>query len=169
MPDKLSNIIKDHPIVILAGCVLLGVSLTGGSIAFITELADLKWIQESSFRSITDIEKEYVKKEDYERIERHLQIVLSKDQNVDYNEIFALYDGFERITAALEGSHYLDTYIVKAYNFHARRFNVLFSSSEIPTFPEPELDDLVSGVYGVLASAILASNILKGEYICTTR
>ena len=169
MADKLSDIIKNHLIVILAGCVLLGVSLTGSGILFFTKLADLKWRQEGSFMSIIDIEKEYVTKEDYERIERHLQIVLSIDQNVNSDEIFVLYDGFEKIIAALENSMFLDTYLVQAYNFHARRLNVLIPSSEIPTFPEPEVDDLVSGVRGVLASAILASNILKGEYVCTTR
>ena len=164
MEAKLSEYIRNHPIVILGGCVLFGMlfagTITMGTLRFI----GLEIVLPSDVIPKETIKEKYVEVAEYNRIEKHLQIILERDRRTDLKEILALHNGFRQIDLSLDKSKFLDTYIVESYNFHADRFNKFFPSSTLPVFESPPMDRPIIGVKGMQPTVKLALSIIDGKY-----
>ena len=167
MSKNLDEHIRAHPVVILAASVLLGMTLTGGAIVFLMTVTDATIVMGNRMILESDIERDYVRKSEYKRLEEYVQIILNQEQQTKYEEIATLREGFRILVDNLKGKSFVHPNIILTYNSYAKRFNVIFSNSSIPIFPYA--DETEFGGVAVMSAMMLAIAIVERKYLCTAR
>ena len=169
MTTNLDEHVRTHPITILGGCVLLGIALTGGAIGFLTHQFGFKLVAAHSVVSVDEVKRDYVTKDDYNRVSDFVQIILNQEKKTKYEEIAALVQGFKILIDNLnkESQTFLRPDHILAYNFYATRFNNILPDSPLPIFPDTKESQY--GGEAVLSAMMLAVAIIEGNYFCTVR
>ena len=168
---NMTEYIRNHPIVVLAGSVLLGITLTGSFIVFTATVFQLELVTKTAVIPWKEVADKYVEKSEYERLYGHFKIIVNRDVKPDFERIFAIRRAFQNLSGLVnDDTRDVDSSFVKAYNSYAQLYNSMFSESKIPIFAETSLNAIVHrGPQNIVAVMELALAVIEGEYYCLER